>query len=482
MRRRHHGFEWIFFLLLAALILSGAWLYVNWQSSQTMLPPGLEINGQPMGGMTPEQALHAISLAYTTPITVYYADTLTPPLLPEMIELSLDEEATAENLEEALHAQRQAQGFVDYVLDRVLQRETEVLEVNAVVTYSRERVNAFLQRMAQKYDHPPQKPVPLPEAGTFRPPQEGTTLDIEASLPPLIDAILAAAPEERQVELVVEIEPAPEASIDILRDALTTALADFDGVVGIFAKDLRSGHELCLNCEVPFSGLSTLKIGIAMELYRQLDATPDDETRQLLNQMLTESDNAAANLLLVRIGAGTPYSGATYVTDFLHSLGMHHTFMAAPYDLKEGITPPEPLPNDVGSEFDTNPDPYIQTTPMEMGLLLEGVYQCAKGGGFLRILYPQRITPGECQDVLAWMEYNQIHSLLSADLPEGVRVAHKHGWAGETHADLSLIYGPERDFILVVYLYQTEWLVWEESVPTFSKIGELTYRFFNGEE
>jgi len=79
------------------------------------------------------------------------------------------------------------------------------------------------------------------------------------------------------------------------------------------------------------------------------------------------------------------------------------------------------------------------------------------------------------------MEHNRINSLLSAGMPPGTIVAHKHGWRGDTHADVSLVYGTQTDFILVTFLYQPEWLVWEESVPTFSKIGELTYRFYDGD-
>jgi len=47
---------------------------------------------------------------------------------------------------------------------------------------------------------------------------------------------------------------------------------------------------------------------------------------------------------------------------------------------------------------------------------------------------------------------------------------------------VALVYGTETDFVLVVFMYQPEWLVWEQSVPTFTRIGELTYRFFNGED
>jgi beta-lactamase class A len=483
LRQSRHRIAWLLFFLLTVLILGSAWLYTNWKSSQTMLPPGLTINGLPMGGMTQEQALDAIEQAYTRPITVYYASKLTPLLLPEMVELSVDLESTTKNLDAVLITRSNIQGFITYLGDRVLQREPEAQEVTAVVNYSRERVDAFLSRMAQKYDHLPQKPVLLSEAGTFRPPQDGTALDIEASLPLLIKAILAAAPRDREVHLVVDIEPAPEASIDILSEALNAALSDFTGIAGIFAKDLRRGQEFCYNCSVAFSGVSTLKIPIAIGTYATLDTAPNAEMAGYLDTLFAEGDNATANLLLAHIGSGDAYSGALRVTDMLWGLGLRNSFIATPYDAPETAIPPDIASLTASrTDIDTNPDPALQTTPIEMGLLLEGLYYGAQGGGFLRAVYPQEITTAECQDILTGLTQRSINPLLAAGMPMGTRVAHKQGWSGATHADVALVYGPQADFVLAVYLYQPAWLVWDESAPTFATIGQLVYRFYNGDE
>jgi len=483
LRQRRYGIVWLLFILLTVLILGGAWLSTTWKSSQTMLPPGLVINGLPMGGMTQAQALDAINRAYTRPITVYYASKLTPLLLPEMVELSVDLETTTENLDAVLVSQGSIQGFITYLGDRVLQREPEAQEVTAIVNYSRERVDAFLARTAQKYDHPPQRPVLLSEAGTFRPPRDGTTLDVEASLPLLIKAILAAAPQDREVHLVVDIEPAPEASSDILREALNAALGDFTGVAGIFAKDLRRGQEFCYNCDVVFSGAGTLKIAIALGTYTTLDAAPNATMMGRLNTLFAEGDNATANLLLAHIGSGDAYSGALRVTDLLWGLGLRNTFIATPYDVPETTIPPD-IASLAASRTgaNTNPDPALQTTPIEMGLLMEGLYYGAQGGGFLRAVYPQEITAAECQSILTGLTQHSINPLLAAGMPAGTRVAHKHGWSGATHANVALVYGPQADFVLAVYLYQPAWLIWDEGAPAFATIGQLVYRFYNGDE
>jgi beta-lactamase class A len=432
--------------------------------------------------MTREQALSAIELAYRTPVTVTYAGENVGPLLPESIELRMDMEATAENLDEALASTSGPEAFIRYLVDTLLQRDPETADVNAVVNYSRERLDAFLDRAAQRYDHGPLQPVPLPDAGTFRPAMPGTSLNQDASLPLLIEAVLAADRAERQVALVVETEPAPEAPVTILAEALNAALADFTGVAGIYARDLSTGQELCINCEVAFAGLSTMKVAIALELYRISETPLPTRSASLLRNMLTESDNTSANQLLAEIGSTDPYSGALRVTDFVAGLGLASTYLAAPYDLKEGAVPVERVtPANSRTDISTDPDPYIQTTPMEMGLLLESVYHCAHGGGILRLLYPQALPPSECEELLAWMALNSGNSLLGEGMPAGTLVAHKHGYRGDTHADVAIVYGTRVDFVLVTFLYQPEWLVWEESVPTFARIGGLTYRFYNGD-
>lgn len=227
MRRRRTGVNSILLLFITVFILGGAWLYTNWLSSQSVLPAGLLINGQPMGGMSREQVLNELQVSYTYPVSLTYAGQPIAPLLPEMIELHLDLAATIENLDEAVETENPVQQFFSYILDQIMGREPEIIEVNVVVSYSRERVNTFLTRIAQKYDHNPQPAVPLPEAGTFRPPINGTKLDVESSLPPLIEAILALHPKDRFVDLIVATEPAPEPSPNILAVALQTSLADF---------------------------------------------------------------------------------------------------------------------------------------------------------------------------------------------------------------------------------------------------------------
>jgi hypothetical protein len=66
-------------------------------------------------------------------------------------------------------------------------------------------------------------------------------------------------------------------------------------------------------------------------------------------------------------------------------------------------------------------------------------------------------------------------------VPEGTSVAHKHGWAAETHGDAGIISTPGGDYVLVEYLYYPGWLEWAISSPLMADISRATYNFFNFE-
>ncbi len=162
----------------------------------------------------------------------------------------------------------------------------------------------------------------------------------------------------------------------------------------------------------------------------------------------------------------------------MRRIGLVNTFMATPYD--EDRPPPHIVtPANSRRDVNTEPDPYMQTTPLDMGLLLEMIYQGARGGGTLIAAYPGQITPEECQAMLELMKSNRIGSLIEKGLPEGTPLAHKHGWIGDTHADAGIVFSPGGDYVLVVFLYQQGWLQWERSAPLIASISHVTYNYFN---
>lgn len=472
MRRKSGLIAWI--VILAAIIvflLTGQ--YLGYRVTTRTLPAGMTMAGLPVAGMTREQALDALAEAFARPLELTYQEKALT-LSPDIVELRYDAEQTATNLDVALAPRNGLDGFIAYVL----RRPFVAVDVPVAVGYSQERLDGFLAHVASQYDHPPIPPVALPDSLTFRAGKPGYQLDLEASRARLGAALVSAT--GRQVELVVRTEEAPPMDLDALGQMIQIMLDDHPGLIpGIFIKDLQTGDELAINAEVAYAGLSVLKIAVMEETYRILDEPLSAEVSDWLSDTMgVTSSNFKANLLLRDIiGGGDGYRGAENLTASMNYLGLRNTFMVAPYDEQSALTIVTPANS--RTDITTEPDPLMQTTPLDIGLLLEMIYQCKHGGGALMIAYPGAFTAAECRQMIEWMSGNYIDSLIEAGLPVGTPLAHKHGWTGDTHADAGIVFSPGGDFVLIVFLYRPEWLEWEESAPLISDIARATYNYFN---
>jgi len=472
LRRKSGVIVWLV-IIIAVPALFLTWQYVDYCSTSRTLPAGMTMAGMSVEGMMGEQALDALEAAFATPVQVTYREQQLS-LYPDSVELRYNVEETAANLDEALSARGGLGGFIAYVL----RRPPEPVDVPVVVTFSEERLDGFLARVARQYDQPPQGPVPLPVSLTFRPGQPGYELEAELSRARLAAALVSAT--DHQVDLVVLTEEAPSLNMDALGQLIESLLDDHASLLpGIFIKDLQTGTELEINADVAYAGLSVLKIAIMEETYRALEAPLDPEiTDWLSNTLGTTSSNFQANLLLRDvIGGGDGYRGAENLTGSMNYLGLRNTFMVAPYDEVGALTIVTPANS--RTDVTTEPDPYMQTTPLDIGLLLEMIYQCSHGGGALMVVYPGAFTADECGQMIEWLAANRIDSLIEAGVPAGTVVAHKHGFTGDTHADAALVFSPGGDFVLVVYLYRPQWLEWEESSALIADIATATYNYFN---
>jgi len=472
--RRTGCIAWLV-IVVAVVALFLTWQYFDYLSTSRTLPAGMTMAGMPVEGMTREQALNTLEVAFATPVELTYQEQRLS-LSPDGVELRYSAEETEANLDAVLAAWGGLNGFIAHLL----RRPPDPVDVPVAVAYSDERLDGFLARVARQYDRPPQEPVPLPASLTFRRGQPSYELDVEASRARL--AAVLVSPTDRQVELVVRTEEASLLGIEVLGQLLQSLLDDHEDLIaGIFVKDLQTGDELGINADVAYAGLSVLKIAVLEETYRVLDHSPDVEMTRLLSDTMTLSENIAANLLLRDvIGDGDGSQGAKNLTDSMLRLGLVNTFMATPYDDEEESVPPTIVtPANSRTDITTEPDPCMQTTPLDVGLLLEMIYQCSHGGGALVAAYPDAFTADECGQMIEWMSMNCIDSLIEAGVPVGTSVAHKHGWTGDTHADSALVFSPGGDFVLVIFLYRPEWLEWEESASLMANIATATYNYFN---
>jgi beta-lactamase class A len=468
-----------FFLFVLCIIIL---LYLLYELSgylhyKTLVPEGTVVAGLDVSGLTEEEARAKVEAAFSAPVVLYYAGEEIK-LHPRRVEYRLNDDALWDELARRRTETSPLKGFGLYLLEQ----GPPPIEVPVQGRYNEQKLVQFLDGVAQEYDRGMRSPQADLETLSFHPGQPARWLNVEASQPLVAAAINSAG--EREVELVVEQGTAPpRADISLLEDLIQRRVAEFPGIVGVFFKNLESGEELVIHGDVAYAGMSILKVPIMIETYRWLEGEPDEETTKLLRETMITSGNFTANLLLRQIGAhqagnDSAYAGIAVLNDSLQRLGMVNTFMATPYDTQE--PPPRHVtPANSRTDLSTEPDPYMQTTPFDAGRILEMLYNLSKGGGTLLAAFPGQLTAEEGQAMIDLMLQNHEAILLEGGLPPDARLAHKHGYVADTHADAAIVFTPEADFVLVVFIYYEQGWLGQKSLPIFADIARASYNYYH---
>jgi uncharacterized protein YraI len=300
---------------------------------------------------------------------------------------------------------------------------------------------------------------------------------------------LTATPPAVQTSIPVSGTHVPiSASFQALGDTLwnMTLAAGFDPqtsrLASMFLINLQTGEALSFGSQIAFSGMSLTKIAILTDLYNQLQTPPSLDTAVHVANMMVCSENSASNALLRTLGDGDPYAGAQSVTKFLRELGLQNTYMVAPYAVPDATPAPVTAPTTTADQVRAQPDYSNQMTVEDMGWLLAGIYQCAySDSGLLMNRLPGAFDQRECRQMLDVMSSNNLTEplLMSAGVPAGTRVAHKHGWIADTHGNAGIVFTPGGDYVFVVALHSPVWLDFSESFPLISEMSRTIYNYFN---
>lgn len=248
-----------------------------------------------------------------------------------------------------------------------------------------------------------------------------------------------------------------------------------------FIMDLKTGQAVSLVPNLAFSGMSLIKIPILVEAYRKMDFLPDTEIAVQLAQMMICSNNDATNAMLAFSGDGDMLAGTRNVTNTLQTLGLKNTFITSPIRSDPRATPVPVGPfKTQADQTSTDPDPFNQATPADLGYLLSGIYYCANdGSGALTATFPNAITQDECKKMLLLLSSDKIGVMIEAGVPETMRVAHKHGWVDQTLGDAGIVWSPGGDFVLVVMMSERPVLRWTQEFPRVSEVARSVYNYYN---
>ena len=348
----------------------------------------------------------------------------------------------------------------------------------------------------------------------FDPGKPGYTLNVQKAIRQVEMALRAGV--THPISLEPDLVPPPPITPGLLLPPLKARLAQFPGVTSILVKNLDTGELIYeSHSDYVLAGMSIVKIGIMVEVYRYFGGKVDTQTHQELLDMLGSSScNPCANRLLAAVGNGSATEGARRVTATMHRLGLSHFYLCAPFRIVQRQPENGPLvwtayrpersetgqpemawlgpggwiKPGIGFLQTETPryDRCVRATPREMANLMEMIYRCTQDNGLLRKAYPNSLTPAVCQEMIDIMAANDLRNMLGAGIPAEVKLAHKHGFSGydvpwgDTRGEVGIVFSPEATWLISFYIWQdTPWINWGINQPLYRDVSNMLYNYFN---
>ncbi|MBN2085185.1 MAG: serine hydrolase [Anaerolineales bacterium] len=485
MRSTGMLFRW--FSIAVMLATAGLVLFelVSYSREQTRIPRGVTIAGLPAGGMTSQEAMQMLLQVYSQPVEVRYNESVFY-ILPSQVGFSLDTTSMLAAVDAYETLLPSWEGFWAFLWNSPADAHTIPIKAE----YSRTQLTALMEDLAARYDLPPIPPQPEPGRPFFKAGTPGTVLDREKGAELLVEALYS--PSERRVNLPVVSNQRSLPSLDSLDTLIKqlTAVNNYFGLIDVYMVNLQTGQDLHLihmsgedfsgDPDVAFTAVSTIKIPILLATFVQRDLPLDLQTEKWLKDMLgVESGNDPADWLMQSLD---PARGPLIVTQTLREMGLVNTFIAGYFKPGSGLLEAIKSPANQRDDIQTDLDPYNQTTPVDMGLLLQDIYQCSNGGGTLLMKFVGKITAEECGVMLDYMANDTIGVFIQAGVPEGTKVVHKHGWDPgifHTFGDAAIVYTPGGNYVLSIFLWQEDWLLWDVGSRVISEVSKAVYNYFN---
>lgn len=485
IRRKPNPVLWVLSILL---ILAAAGLTIQqWLLFLQLpftFPAGASWGGYPVEGMTPDQAKERIEQVLFAPVELRIGDA---SIQVDPHDLGMEVAWNQELL--SAGPQPNLSGFWDYLWHAQPQPVTLALETTLDESVARQ----FLaDAISARYDLPSLPPSPIPGTTRFEIGVPGSQLDLDESSARI--AALSNQPENRVIQLVVEAAPMQKPDPRNLEIFLKQKIiqAGFNGIAEIYIQDLetdqvvhfavRDGNDLPV--DIAFSAASTIKIPILISSLLRSGETVPENVANLANRMIVLSENPPADSLMETVIGST--LAPLRVTEDLQKMGFENTFLAGYFYLGAPLLQRFETQANQRTDIQLRPDVYNQTTASDMGRLLAALYNCAERGvGLLMDTFPGEINAVKCQFVLDVLKNNKIGVLSEAGLPEGITVAHKHGWTEEsdgylhTVSDVGIVFTPGSDYVLVIFLYDPIQLLFNPGNELIAQLSQVIYNYYN---
>jgi beta-lactamase class A len=262
-----------------------------------------------------------------------------------------------------------------------------------------------------------------------------------------------------------------------LEKQLREAIAGFNGDIGIYVKNLRTGKTVAINADTVFPTASIVKVPILVGVMSKIEKKELDYNQELLYRdsllyssydvlgafrdtvriplkkvimlMLTTSDNTASLWLQSLAGTGTR------INELMDSLGLKDTRV-------NSRTP--------GREAIRNIFGWGQTTPREIGTLFEKIYR------------NEIFSPAACDRMMRCLGRNYWdENEAISQIPPTVEVFSKNGCVNAVRSEVLLVNAPSNPYIFSIFTKNNKdqrWVRDNEAWTMARKLSLLLWNYF----
>ena len=262
-----------------------------------------------------------------------------------------------------------------------------------------------------------------------------------------------------------------------LQAKLQESISGFNGDIGVYVKNLRTGKTVSINADTIFPTASIVKVSILLGimdkirtgelnydsslvykdslLYEGSDILGSFKSgekialKKLIMLMLTTSDNTASLWLQSLAGKGTR------INEILDSLGLINTRV-------NSRTP--------GRENNRTQYGWGQTTPKEMGTIFEKIY------------INEIFSPAECERMMRCLGRNYWdENEAISQIPPTIEVFSKNGCVNASRSEVLLVNGPNNPYVFCIFTKNNkdqQWTHENEAWTMARKISLLLWNYF----
>ena len=260
-----------------------------------------------------------------------------------------------------------------------------------------------------------------------------------------------------------------------LQNKLEETIQGFNGDVGIYVKNLRTGKTVSINSDTVFPTASIVKVPILLGIMEKMqkgelayDSTlvykdsllyegedilgsfKNDEKillKKVMMLMLTTSDNTASLWLQSLAGKGTR------INEILDSLGLVYTRV-------NSRTP--------GRENNRTQYGWGQTTPKEMGTIFEKIYR------------NEIFSAAACDRMMRSLgrNYWDLNEAIS-QIPPYIEVFSKNGCVNAVRSEVLLVNAPHNPYIFCIFTKNNKDIQWTHNNEAWTMARKISLMLWN---